>query len=56
MGCGAMISIRAELERRLGVPVVEAVPAAVAHAEALVSLGLTTSRARAFQPPATVIA
>lgn len=55
MGCGAMISIRDELQRRLGVPVVEAVPAAVAHAEALVSLGLTTSKVRSFAPPATVL-
>jgi len=55
MGCGAMVSIRAELEHRLGVPVVEAVPAAVAHAEALVSLGLTTSKVRSFAPPATIL-
>lgn len=55
MGCGAMLSIRAELERRLRVPIVEAVPAAVAHAEALISLALTTSKIRSFAPPATVI-
>jgi allantoin racemase len=50
-----MISVRDELERRLGVPIVEAVPAAVAYAEALVSLGLATSRIRSFQSPATVL-
>jgi allantoin racemase len=55
MGCGAMLSIRAELERRLGVPVVEAVPAAVAYAEALVSLHLVTSKVRSFAPPTSVI-
>jgi allantoin racemase len=55
MGCGAMVSIRAELEHRLRVPVVEAVPAAVAHAEALVSLGLATSKVRSFAPPASIL-
>lgn len=55
MGCGAMLSIRAELERRLGVPVVEAVPAAVAYAEALVSLHLVTSKVRSFAPPTSVL-
>jgi allantoin racemase len=55
LGCGAMISVREELERRLGVPVVEAVPAAVAYAEALVSLGLTTSKVRSFAPPSTIL-
>ena len=55
MGCGAMISIRAELESRLGVPVVEAVPAAIVYAEALVSLGLSTSKIRSFAPPSTIL-
>jgi allantoin racemase len=55
MGCGAMVSIRNELERRLRVPVVEAVPAAVVHAESLVSLGLATSKVRSFTPPATIL-
>ena len=54
MGCGAMTSIRAELEQRLGVPIVEAVPAAVAHAESLLSLGFTTSKVRSFMPPTTI--
>ena len=54
MGCGAMTSIRAELERRLGVPIVEAVPAAVAHAESLLWLGFTTSKVRSFMPPTTI--
>ena len=54
MGCGAMTSIRAELEHRLGVPIVEAVPAAVAHAQSLLSLGFTTSKIRSFMPPTTI--
>jgi allantoin racemase len=55
LGCGAMVSIRDELEHRLRVPVVEAVPAAVAYAQALVSLGLSTSKIRSFAPPATIL-
>jgi allantoin racemase len=55
LGCGAMISIREELEGRLGVPVIEAVPAAVAYAEALVALDLKTSRARSFRSPTTIL-
>ncbi len=55
MGCGAMLAVRDELERRLGVPVVEAVPAAVALAEALVSIGLSTSKIRSFAAPATIV-
>ena len=56
MGCGAMTSLRGALEQQLGVPIVEAVPAAVGHAETLVSLGLTTSKIRSFAPPSTVLA
>jgi allantoin racemase len=54
LGCGLMLETRAALEERLGVPVVEAVPAAVVLAESLVRLGLRTSKIRAFQQPATV--
>ncbi|MDX6535025.1 MAG: allantoin racemase [Gaiellales bacterium] len=54
LGCGLMLETRAALEERLGVPVVEGVPAAVVLAESLVRLGLRTSKIRAFQEPATV--
>lgn len=54
LGCGAMMGTRAILQERLGVPVVEAVPAAVRLAESLVSLGLRTSKVRAFARPATL--
>jgi allantoin racemase len=49
LGCGAMVGAAAELETRLGVPVVEAVPAAVVSAESLVRLGHRTSKRRAFR-------
>jgi allantoin racemase len=52
LGCGAMVGARQTVEARLGVPVVEAVPAAVALAESLVGLSLHTSKVRAFAPPA----
>jgi allantoin racemase len=54
LGCGAMVGTRARLEERLGVPVIEAVPAAVRVAESLVSLGLRTSKVRAFARPTTL--
>jgi allantoin racemase len=56
LGCGAMLSTRATLEERLGVPVVEAVPASVVLAESLVRLGLATSKIRSFARPATLSA
>jgi allantoin racemase len=49
-----MVGCREALARRLGVPVIEAVPAAVRLAESLVSLGLRTSKLRAFGRPATL--
>jgi allantoin racemase len=54
LGCGAMVGTRAIVEERLGVPVVEAVPAAVRLAESLVSLGLRTSKIRAFARPQAI--
>jgi allantoin racemase len=54
LGCGLMLETRSALEERLGVPVVEGVPAAVVLAESLVRLGLRTSKIRTFQEPATV--
>jgi allantoin racemase len=56
LGCCAMLSTRATLEERLGVPVVEAVPASVMLAESLIRLGLSTSKVRAFARPATLSA
>jgi allantoin racemase len=56
LGCGLMLETRTVLEERLGVPIVEAVPAAVMLGESLVRLGLRTSKVRAFQEPATVAA
>jgi allantoin racemase len=54
LGCGAMVGTRERVEASLGVPVVEAVPAAVALAESLVRLGLRTSKIRAFARPASL--
>ena len=48
LGCGAMVGAARELSRRLAVPVIEAVPAAVMAAESLVRLGLSTSKRLAF--------
>jgi allantoin racemase len=39
------------LAERLGVPVIDAVAAAVVWAEALVQLGKTTSKAMTYRPP-----
>jgi allantoin racemase len=49
LGCGAMVGAAQVLEERLGVPVIEAVPAAVTAAESLVRLGLRTSKRTAFR-------
>jgi allantoin racemase len=54
LGCGAMVGTRERVEAALGVPAVEAVPAAVALAESLVRLGLRTSKVRAFARPASL--
>ncbi|HEX5147163.1 MAG TPA: aspartate/glutamate racemase family protein [Conexibacter sp.] len=51
LGCGGMVGLRERLERRLGVPVLEGVPVAVALAEALVRCGLSTSKVRGFKHP-----
>ena len=44
LGCAGMADLAASLGRQLGVPVVDGVAAAVKMAEALVSLGLATSK------------
>ncbi len=53
LGCGGLLGLRAPLEERLKVPVIEAVPAAAALLQGLIINGLTTSKARAFQRPET---
>ena len=44
LGCAGMADLNAYLEDKLGVPVIDGVTAAVKFAEALVSLGLRTSK------------
>lgn len=44
LGCAGMADLNQFLERKLGVPVIDGVTAAVKFAEALVSLGLKTSK------------
>ncbi|MBQ0944086.1 aspartate/glutamate racemase family protein [Ideonella sp. 4Y16] len=51
LGCGGMASVSAELQRRLGVPVIDGVAAAVVLAEALVQLGLRTSKQGDYATP-----
>lgn len=51
LGCGGMAGLAERIRGELSVPVVDGVAAAVAHAEALVRLGLTTSRVRTFAVP-----
>lgn len=51
LGCGAMVGLRERLEERLGVPIVEPVPAGITLAESLVRCGLRTSKARGYKLP-----
>lgn len=51
LGCAGMAPLCAELSRRLGVPVVDGVAAAVKFAEGLASLGLGTARRGDYAPP-----
>lgn len=51
LGCGGMVGLRERLQRNLGVPVVEAVPAATALLAGLIRGGLKTSKVRAFAWP-----
>jgi allantoin racemase len=50
LGCGPMLGLRERLEDALGAPVVEPVPAGLTIAEALLRLGLATSKLGAFGP------
>jgi allantoin racemase len=51
LGCGGMSGLDAQIRERCGVPVVDGVAAAVAVAEGLVRLGLTTSKVRTYAAP-----
>lgn len=51
LGCAGMADLTAELRRDYGVPVIDGVAAAVKQAEALVSLGLSTSKRGAYASP-----
>lgn len=51
LGCGGMAGLDQQIRERAGVPVVDGVTAAVALAESLVRLGLTTSKIRTYATP-----
>ncbi len=51
LGCAGMAGLDHELEARLGIPVIDAVAAAVKLAEAVVGLKKYTSKALTYQPP-----
>ncbi len=51
LGCGGMADLAAKLAARLGVPVIEGVTAGVKLLEAVVALGLGTSKARDYAYP-----
>jgi len=52
LGCAGFAGLDAELERRLGVPVVDGVAAAVRFAESLIALGKRTSAHGPYAPRA----
>ena len=56
LGCGGLLGLRESLESRLGVPVVEAVPAAATLLRGLVVNGLRTSKVRAYKYPEPSVA
>ncbi|WP_040691841.1 aspartate/glutamate racemase family protein, partial [Nocardiopsis lucentensis] len=51
LGCAGMAGLDTAVRSATGVPVVDGVTAAVPLAEALVGLGLTTSRIRTYAKP-----
>jgi len=51
LGCAGMADLAAALSQKFGVPIVDGVAAAVKQAEALVGLGLTTSRRGSYALP-----
>jgi allantoin racemase len=52
LGCAGMADLAASLQREFGVPVIDGVGAAVKKAEALIGLGLATSKRGAYAYPA----
>lgn len=51
LGCAGMADLARTLSREFGMPVIDGVGAAVKQAEALVSLGLSTSKRGTYAPP-----
>lgn len=51
LGCAGMADLAQTLQREFGMPVIDGVGAAVKQAEALVALGLTTSKRGAYASP-----
>jgi len=51
LGCAGMADLARALQREFGMPVIDGVGAAVKQAEALVALGLTTSKRGAYASP-----
>lgn len=51
LGCAGMTDLARDLEGKAGVPVLDGVACAVALAEALVRLGIRTSKRNAYAPP-----
>jgi allantoin racemase len=51
LGCAGMADLAAHLAQKHGLPVIDGVTSAVAFAEALVSLGLKTSKRGGYAPP-----
>ena len=50
LGCAGLSGLEKEIERRVGVPVVDGVACAVVLVEGLVRCGLTTSKVRKYRP------
>ncbi|TGS95733.1 aspartate/glutamate racemase family protein, partial [Mesorhizobium sp. M8A.F.Ca.ET.213.01.1.1] len=51
LGCAGMADLAAELQRDFRLPVIDGVGAAVKQAEALIALGLSTSKRGAYANP-----
>ena len=50
LGCAGMAGVTAAISSKLGVPAIDGVAAAVAFAQALVGLGMSTSKVGAYAP------
>ena len=53
LGCAVMVGLDRELERALGIPVIDPVVAAVKMIEGIIECGKKTSKIRTFRPPET---